>query len=95
MNRWCASAEMASDTENQAGISAELLALLRCPETMQPLAPAPAEVLARVAREGLRDRSGAAVAPLEAGLIREDGAVLYPVRGGIPILLVEQAVALR
>jgi len=59
-------------------IDAELLALLRCPETKQPLRIATPEELARV--------------NLSAGLIREDGRVIYPIRDGIPVLLLEEAV---
>jgi uncharacterized protein YbaR (Trm112 family) len=59
-------------------IDPELLALLRCPETKQPLRVATAEELARV--------------NLPAGLIREDGRVIYPIRDGIPVLLLEDAV---
>ena len=62
-------------------IDPDLLALLRCPETHQPLALAPADVLAR--------------AGLDAGLLREDGAVLYPIRDGIAVLLAEEAIRLR
>ncbi len=76
-------------------LSAELLSILRCPETLQSLSLAPADVLVRVAREQLLDCSGNPVAlPLEAGLRREDGALLYPIRSGIPILLVEEAIPL-
>ena len=66
-------------------ISPALLALLRCPLTQQTLAMAPAELLA-----GRVDREGRA---LEAALVRADGAVLYPIRNGIPVLLAEEAVA--
>ena len=31
---------------------------------------------------------------LEEGLIREDGQVLYPVREGIPIMLLNEAISL-
>lgn len=60
-----------------------LLALLRCPLTMQSLRVAPPELLARLA------------VPLDAALVREDGAVVYPIRQGIPVLLPEEAVAVR
>jgi uncharacterized protein YbaR (Trm112 family) len=60
-------------------LSPELLALLRCPLTLQPLRLASAEELARVS--------------LEAGLMREDGAIIYPIRDGIPILLPEAGLA--
>jgi uncharacterized protein YbaR (Trm112 family) len=76
-------------------ISVELLSILRCPETLQPLRLAPDEVLARVAQERLRDRSGNPVAlPLEGGLLRQDGAVLYPIRSGIPVMLIDEAIPL-
>ncbi len=72
----------------------ELLEILRCPETMQRVGYAPPETLARVAREALRDRAGNPAAPLEAGLLREDGALLYPIRHGIPIMLIDEAIVL-
>jgi uncharacterized protein YbaR (Trm112 family) len=61
-------------------ISSELLALLRCPLTMQPLRLAPTELLAKLP------------VPLEAALVREDGAVVYPIREGLPVLLPEEAI---
>jgi uncharacterized protein YbaR (Trm112 family) len=63
-------------------ISPDLLAILRCPLTLQPLRIAPPELLARMA------------GGLEAALIREDGTMAYPVRGGIPVLLPEEAIPL-
>ncbi len=58
-----------------------MLALLRCPLTMQTLRVAPPELLARLP------------VPLDAGLVREDGAVVYPIRDGIPVLLPDEAIA--
>jgi uncharacterized protein YbaR (Trm112 family) len=81
-------------------IPADLLDILRCPETRQPLAEAPAETLAGInarikGEDGLRNRAGETVTePLTAGLIRADRAVVYPVREGIPILLSEEAILL-
>ena len=60
-----------------------LLPLLRCPQTQQPLTVAPAALLA-----GRTERDGR---PLEGALLRADGAVFYPIRGGIPVLLAEEA----
>jgi uncharacterized protein YbaR (Trm112 family) len=59
-------------------IDPELLAILCCPETKQKLRLATPEELARV--------------NLSAGLIREDGRVIYPIRDGIPVLLLDEAV---
>lgn len=77
----------------------ELLDILVCPETKQAVRPADAGLLARVnaAIEAgtVRTRSGATVTePLTGGLVREDGAVLYPVRDDIPVMLVDEALPL-
>lgn len=58
----------------------DFVALLRCPETGQSLRIAPSEILAR--------------AGLAAGLLRDDGRVVYPILDGIPVLLVGDAVPL-
>ncbi len=74
-------------------LAPELLEILRCPESLQRLRPAPREVLDRLGSGPARDRAGNPVTvPLEGGLLREDGAVLYPIQGGIPILLVENGI---
>jgi uncharacterized protein YbaR (Trm112 family) len=80
-------------------MNAELLAILRCPETRQMLSVADAAVVARlnaqVAAGQLRNRAGQAVtAKLDGGLVRADGKALYPVRNNVPVLLVDEAIAL-
>jgi uncharacterized protein YbaR (Trm112 family) len=75
----------------------DLLDILVCPETRQPVRLASDDVLARVNRAievgTLLTRSGGVPeGPLEAALLREDGRLLYPVRDDIPIMLVDQAI---
>lgn len=75
----------------------ELLKILCCPETHQPLAEADAATLEglnqRIAAGTLRNRSGAPVSePLPAALIREDRQLVYPVRGRLPVLLVDEGI---
>ena len=81
-------------------VSAELLEILVCPETKQPVAPAPQELLARLTREAeagtLRNRGGEPVTKaVSEGLVREDGKVLYPVEDGIPVMLIEESIELE
>ncbi len=50
----------------------------------------------RIAAGGARNRNGDPVRePIGEGLLREDGLVLYPVREGIPVLLVEEGIPLE
>jgi uncharacterized protein YbaR (Trm112 family) len=79
-------------------IDDELLDLLACPETHQPLARADAGLLDRLNAEvsagRLKNVGGAAVeAALEAALVREDGAIAYPIVDGIPVLLVDEGLS--
>jgi len=75
--------------------SEDLLKLLRCPETLQVLRLAPAELVGRVNRERLPARNGAPLTvPIAHGLVREDGAVLYRIDDGIPVLLIDLGIPL-
>ena len=74
-----------------------LLEILVCPETRQPVQPASADLLARLNQAiqagGVANRGGEAVeTPVDEGLVREDGKVLYPVRDDIPIMLIDEAI---
>lgn len=77
-------------------VASELLELLCCPETHQALHIATPEQLEKVNLEGTVNRAGTPVRlPIPAGLIREDGAVLYPVWDDIPCLLIEEGIPLK
>ena len=84
---------MASGTEM---ISPEVLDLLCCPETQQPLRVATAGQLAQVNTSGTLNRAGTSVRlPIPAALVRDDGTVLYPVWDDIPCLLIEEGIPLK
>lgn len=81
-------------------LSEELLEILVCPETKQALRLAPQELIAKLAAEQragtLRNRGGEVLPrPVEAGLVREDGRVLYPIDDGIPVMLIEESIELK
>jgi uncharacterized protein YbaR (Trm112 family) len=80
-------------------VSEELLEILVCPETKQPIALASEEVLRNLARDieagKVRNRGGEKVTqPITEGLVREDGKILYPVDDGIPVMLIEESIEL-
>ncbi len=80
-------------------ISKDLLDILACPETKQPLTlaepPLLARLNARIQQGQLTNRRGLTVAePLDGGLVRQDGQYLYPIREDIPIMLIDEAIPL-
>jgi uncharacterized protein YbaR (Trm112 family) len=83
----------------RSGVDKDLLEWLACPDSRQPLAEAGADLLARV-NERVRRSEAKTVAgkrverEVEAGLVRQDGKVLYPIVDGIPVLLVDEGIAL-
>ena len=80
-------------------IHPEFLQMLRCPEDRSPLAEVDAATLDRInaamVAGKLRNRGGELVSrKLEGGLVRADGTYVYPIFDGIPILLIDEGVAL-
>ena len=80
-------------------ISQELLDILVCPETKQPVVLAEPSLLdqlnARIEQGTLTNRSGTPVSsPLEAALVREDHQYCYPIRDDIPVMLIDEAIPL-
>lgn len=80
-------------------INQELLDILVCPETRQALILAAADEVAginqRIARGELTTRQGTIVTePVGGALIRADRQYFYPIRDDIPIMLVDEAIAL-
>lgn len=77
----------------------ELLSILCCPETHQPLQMAEAGMIAelneKIKAGQVKNRAGKSVVEvMEAGLVRQDRKFLYPVRGNIPAMVIDEAIPL-
>ena len=80
-------------------VDAELLKILCCPETRQPLSLADAALLKRLNEEitagRLQNRAGKPVTrKCDGGLVRKDGQFVYPICESIPVLLNDEAIPL-
>ena len=68
---------------------------LRCPETGQRLTLATPDLIERLQsrlKSGtLKTRAGATPEPFDAALVTLDGSRIYPIRDGIPVMLITEA----
>lgn len=79
-------------------VDPELKRLLCCPETHQDLRDADSVLVDRlnqqIAGSALKNRGGRQVTQkIDGGLVRADGKFLYPIRRDIPIMLIDEAIA--
>ena len=75
----------------------ELLEILACPEDKTPVTLADDEVVkkanAAIEARTLKNRAGTVVeGKIDGGLVREDGAYMYPIRDDIPIMLIDEGI---
>lgn len=85
--------------EPKYAIDSDLLRMLRCPKEGSTLALADESLIQKlndqIRRGELRDSQDQKVeASMEAGLVTESGNRLYPIRGGIPTLIADEAIEL-
>jgi uncharacterized protein YbaR (Trm112 family) len=80
-------------------VDKELLKILVCPQSHQPLSQASSEILSQinsaVLAGTLTNKKGVAVIePLLEGLVTQDGSVVYPVLEDIPVMLIDESISL-
>ena len=81
-------------------IDSKLLDILCCPESKQNVLMASAEILANI-NQGIqagnvKNKAGEVISEtIDEALISEDGKRLYPVRHGIPVMLIDESIILE
>jgi uncharacterized protein YbaR (Trm112 family) len=81
-------------------IDQQLLDILACPETKEPVSLADevlvAKINAAIEAGTLQNRAGEAIKEkIDGGLVREDKKYLYPIRDDIPIMLIDEGIPLE
>ncbi len=81
-------------------VDKDLLAILCCPETKQPVSLAGTELLMKLneaVRKGNLKNTGKrpVTDELDGGLLRSDSRIVYPIRENIPVMLIEEGIPLE
>lgn len=81
-------------------VSPELIEILACPETKQPVKLAEQDLVDKlnglIEQGRLTNRAGKPVKDkMDAGLVREDGKFLYPIVEDIPVMLIDEGIPLE
>jgi uncharacterized protein YbaR (Trm112 family) len=84
----------------KAKMNGQLLEILRCPQDHTALARADGDLVQRVnnaIRDGriLKPSGERRGEPIDGGLVRAAGDLLYPIVDGIPLLLRDEAISLN
>jgi len=80
-------------------IDKEMLEIFVCPQDQSPLRLADEELVAKINRAiaagEIKNQGGQPLTDrLDGGLVRQDGATLYPIIDDIPVLLIDEAIPL-
>lgn len=78
-------------------INKKLLEIIVCPVNHQPLRIADQQFIDQINQAinagRVKDRAGRPLTtPIQAGLIRQDNQVMYPIRDNIPVLLADEGI---
>jgi uncharacterized protein YbaR (Trm112 family) len=78
----------------------ELLAILCCPDTKQPVVVADDSLVQKINsaidRGTLKNKAQQTITEkLDGGLVRADRKILYPVREDIPVMLIDEGIPLE
>jgi uncharacterized protein len=85
-------------TQSQNTLDPQLLAILCCPETKQGVTLLDQSALEKLNKKilagELHNKGGGVVKEqLSGGLLRADHTVVYPIRESIPIMLIDEGIA--
>jgi len=89
-----------NNTQGQKALDPQLMAILCCPETKQEVTLLDQVLLEKlnekIATGELHNKGGSVVKEkLDGGLIRADQIMVYPIRDGIPVLLIEEGISVK